>query len=342
MSDTLPIIAVEEHLAVPELSARLDAPALSLDQWPWPGGPPALLRNRAPQLADTGAGRLTAMDEAGIAIQVLSFADAIPRFAGSAAHARARNDRLSAIIASEPKRFAGFACLATHSPEEAADELERSVRDLGLCGALIPGTVEGRFLDDPCFAPLLRRAETLGVPLFLHPGLPPEPLQKAYYSGLPHNMGFILGTYGWGWHAEVALHALRLVVSGTLDRHPRLQLIIGHMGEGLPAMMERIDQSFAPEAAHLASLPSDYLRKHFNVAISGFCSVGGFNTLVDSFGEDRVVFAADYPMTNLPAAVGFLRSRALPTATLHKIAWGNAARLLGLSVPQTKQVGSGR
>ena len=247
-------------------------------------------------------------------------------------YARAFNDRLAAIVAVRPDRFAALACLPAHLPQLAADELERATGRLGLKGALLSGTAKGLFLDDPTFEPLLRRAEELRVPLFLHPGVAPIAVQRAYYGGLPSTMGFILGTYGWGWHSEVAIHALRIVISGTLDRHPQLQLIIGHMGEGLPVMMERIDESFGPEAAHLSKLPSAYLREHFSVAISGFCSAGGFGTLLDTFGDDRILFASDYPMTNLEAATQFFQSRALSPETLRKISSGNASRLLALSV----------
>ena len=332
----MPIVAVEEHLAIPSLAGRVAPSVLAARGWPAPDVAPALFEERGPLLIDIGEARLAAMDAAGITLQVLSFAGTVTpdMLAGreGLAFARDCNDFIAAIVADRPDRFAGLACVAAHFPEEAADELERAVRDLGLRGAIVSGTIEGKFLDDPVFAPLLHRAEALGVPVFLHPGLPPEPVVKAYYGGLPHNMGFILGCYGWGWHSEVAIHALRLIVSGALDRHPRLQLIVGHMGEGLPAMIERIDHSFVPEASHLADVPSHYLRSRFNVAISGFCSAGGFDTLLRTFGEDRILFAVDYPMTNLDEAMRFLRTRSLSPAARRKISYENAARLLGLSV----------
>ena len=102
---------------------------------------------------------------------------------------------------------------------------------------------EGRFLDDASFEPLLSRAEALNVPIYIHPNLPPEEVRKAYYDGLPWVPAYACAP-GWGWHAEVADHILRMVLAGTLDRHPKLKIIIGHMGEGLPAMMDRCDDVF--------------------------------------------------------------------------------------------------
>ena len=338
MAHALPIVAVEEHLAIPSLAARVAPSVLEARGWPAPEIAPSLFRERGPLLVDTGDARLAAMDAAGIAIQVLSVAGTVtPDMLADReglVFARDCNDRIAGIVADRPDRFAGLACVPAHLPDAAADELERAVRDLGLRGAIVSGTVEGGFLDDPRFAPLLHRAEALDVPIFLHPGLPPEPVVNAYYGGLPHNMGFILGCYGWGWHSEVAIHALRLIVSGTLDRHPRLQLIVGHMGEGLPAMMERIDQSFAPEASHLDDIPSRYLRSRFSVAISGFCSPGGFDTLLRTFGADRILFAVDYPMTDLAETMRFFSTRDLSPAARRKISYENAARLLGLKVGQ--------
>lgn len=335
MAQTPLIIAVEEHVAVSDLSALLDRDALFARGWPSPGHLPALLANSGPEISEYGERRLAAMDAAGIAVQILSYGGPTAELVsggGSAAYARSCNDRLAQIVAVHPDRFRAFAYLPGDRPAEAADELQRSVEELGFCGALISGTTNGLFLDSPYLAPLLDRAQRLAVPIFLHPGLPPPAVQSAYYSGLPGNMGFILGSYGWGWHSEVAVHALRLVVSGALDRYPDLQFIIGHMGEGLPAMMERIDESFAPEASHLVRLPSDYLKRHFHVAISGFVSPGGFDTLLATMGEDRVLFAADYPMTDHDAAIEFFRSRTISDLAREKIGWRNAGRLFNIVV----------
>jgi predicted TIM-barrel fold metal-dependent hydrolase len=329
------IIAVEEHVAAADIARRLDPAKVGAAGWPAPGTGPALL-GRGEQLAEAGALRLAAMDRAGISVQVLSVGGPGPELTtgdGGIEFARAYNRRLAQIVANHPDRFAALATLPAHQPQAAADELEHAVRDLGMRGAIISGTVEGRFLDDPMFQPLLARLEDLDVPIFLHPGLPPPAVQAAYYGRLPGCSSFILSTYGWGWHCEVAIHVLRLVLSGTLEKHPRLKIIVGHMGEGLPIMMERLDEVFAGETPHLPSKPTDYLRRHLYIATSGFRSPGGFAALLETFGEDHLLFAADYPMTDLDAAVAFFRSRSLDAAAYNKIAHGNASQLLRIACP---------
>jgi proline iminopeptidase len=134
------------------------------------------------------------------------------------------------------------------SPEAAANELERTVKQLGFHGVLVNGASDGRFLDDPMFAPILARAEALDLPIYLHPGIPSADVRGAYYDGLPGNFSFTLALSAWGWHYDTAIHTLRLVLSGALDRYPRLKIVIGHMGEALPFMLDRIDETTAAAA----------------------------------------------------------------------------------------------
>src|SRR5258708_12929075 len=135
--------------------------------------------------------------------------------------------------------------------DAAIAEFVRTVRDLGFVGALVNGSTEGRFLDHPSYDGLLAAAVELDVPIYIHPHLPPEPVRQAYYSGLEPGAGRVLESAGWGWHSETAIHLLRMVVAGALDRHPRLKLIIGHMGEMLPMMLARADEVFALDIDHL-------------------------------------------------------------------------------------------
>ena len=194
------------------------------------------------------------MDDSDITVQVLSNTgpgpDLVPGDEGIAI-AREMNDYLAAAIARHPDRFAGFAVLPMQSPDACAPELVRSVRELGFVGALINGTTEGRFLDHPSYDGLLAAAVDLDVPIYIHPHLAPEPVRQAYYSDLQPGASRVLEAAGWGWHSETAIHVLRLVLSGALDRHPRLKLIIGHMGEMLPMMMARADEVFALDIGHL-------------------------------------------------------------------------------------------
>ena len=326
-------VALEEHFTVPDLVRQIDPATITRRGFPPPSTPWGPMR-QVERLADLGPARLQDMDAAGITVQVLSVsgpgADIAPADQAPAL-ARAFNDALARVVAAHPDRYAGFAHLPMTAPAAAADELERCITQLGFCGVLVNGLTEDRFLDDPRFAPILSRIEALGVPLYLHPGIPPEPVRKAYYDGLPGPLSFMLSIAGWGWHAEVAVHVLRLVLSGTLDRYPRLQLIIGHMGEGLPAMLERCDQVFgrAP-AGMLKRAPGQAIRDQVHVTTSGFFSLPPFEVLLHTFGADRIMFSVDYPFSENATGRAFLDSLPVSPADLEKIAHGNADRLLKL------------
>jgi hypothetical protein len=279
------------------------------------------------------------MDAAGITTQVLSVpGPGLELVAGEAgvAMARACNDRLARLASAQPERFAGFAHLPMRSPGAAADELERAVRDLGLKGALINGTINGRFLDHPDFEPVLARAERLGVPLYIHPGVPPQNVRAAYYDDLPAEAPFLLSISGWGWHAETAVHILRLALSSALDRHPKLKLLIGHMGEGLPAMMERVERVFSRySSAHLDRGTARAILDQVWVSTSGFTSVPAFLATLMTFGVDRILFSVDYPFGNNKAAVDFLMALPLSPTDREKIAHANADALLALAPTAT-------
>ena len=176
----------------------------------------------------------------------------------------------------------------------------------------------------------MQRAEQLDVPIYVHPNLPPEPVRRAYYEGLPGHAGFTLSIAGWGWHSEVAIHVLRLALSGALDRHPRLKLIIGHMGEGLPAMLARCDQVFARDVGHLRRSLSETIVDQVYVTTSGLFTQPPFEVALTVFGIDRVLFSIDYPYSSNRQGRAFLDSVELPAGDLEKLAHANADQLLKL------------
>jgi uncharacterized protein len=324
------IVALEEHFAIPSLVRRIDPQAIARH-----GFPPGFASNMEKQSSDLGADRLADMDEAGITVQVLSASGPgayLLDGTDGIAFARDINDVLGKAVAAHPDRFGGFAHLPMRTPEAAADELERTVRDLGFCGALINGLTEGRFLDDPLFDPILARAEQLDVPVYLHPNLPPPAVRDAYYSGLPGQTGFRLSTAAWGWHSETAIHVFRLVLAGTLDRHPKLRLIIGHMGEGIAAMMTRSDKILSMEAPHLKRSVRQTILDHVTVTTSGMFTQPPLDALVAIFGIDRVMFSIDYPYSPNKIGRDFIDQLKWPAADLEKFAHGNADRLLKLKV----------
>jgi uncharacterized protein len=223
-------IALEEHFLAKGFREVLQRNASSQGGGLQPT--PTMTAERQVKLADLDTLRLQDMDTSGIDLQVISDIGSVvaPHPGDEGVQlAREANDQLAAAVAAHPDRFAGFATLPMAKPEAAADELERAVRSLGLKGAMIHGTTNGRFLDDPAFLPVLELAAALSVPIYLHPAFPPAPVREAYYTNLDPAVGFVVSTSGWGWHSEVGIHALRLILAGVFDRLPTLQIIIGHM-----------------------------------------------------------------------------------------------------------------
>lgn len=219
-----------------------------------------------PKLLDIGAGRIADMDEADIDFQVLSLAaSGFDSLQAETAVPLAHdiNDELSAAMRAHPTRFGGFATLPLQDPAASAAELDRCVRQLGFHGTMLNGTTHGLFLDDPRFLPVFECAAHLGVPVYLHPAPPTRNVFRALYSGLPDDLGYMLSIAGWGWHAETGLHTLRLIVSGLFDRLPDLQLIIGHMGEGMPYALDRSSGILSSAARHLRQPVAAYFQPTF-------------------------------------------------------------------------------
>jgi len=329
------IVALEEHYLFPDLVERIDPAAIIRRGMPAPGSPAAALAPRA-LLADMGKDRIADMDATGISFEILSQSgpgadllepkDAVPL-------AKEFNDRLAAVIRERPDRYGGFAHLPMAAPDASADELERCVRELKFLGAMVNGvSADGRFLDHPSYEPLLARAAKLDVPIYIHPGYPPRAVHEAYYANLPTpGISDAFAHAGWGWHQEVAIHTLRLVLSGALDRHRKLKIIIGHMGEGLPAMMARCDQTVGRAAGSLLQRTvSATILDQVWITTSGFFSLAPFMAALLTFGTDRILFSVDYPFSKHKDGREFLDSLPVARDDLLKIAHVNADKLLKL------------
>jgi predicted TIM-barrel fold metal-dependent hydrolase len=274
------------------------------------------------------------MDAAGVDVQVLSLTSpGVEQLdVGEAvALARESNDMLARAVRSHQGRFAGFAALPTPAPDAAAEELERAVREHGFVGALINGHSRGRYLDDASFWPILERAEALGVPIYLHPTLPPRPVVEASYAG-DFAPGAAVGLAGaaWGWHVETATHVLRIVLGGVFDRYPKLQLVIGHMGEGLPFFLPRLELALPPEATNLDRPVGAYLRENVHYTFGGFNWNQAFLDLLLQVGAQRIMFSTDHPYAPMQEARNFLHRLPVSPTDRDKISHGNAERLLGL------------
>jgi predicted TIM-barrel fold metal-dependent hydrolase len=243
--------------------------------------------------------------------------------------AREANDYLSAAVRKSPTRFAGFAALPTGAPDQAADELERAVREYGFKGAIINGHNRGRYLNDRFFWPILERAEALKVPVYLHPTKPPKPVIEASYAGFSPIVTELLAGAGWGWHIETAIHVIRLILGGVFDQYPKLQIVVGHMGEALPFMLQRLD--VMPMAMTKLNRPvSAYLRENVHYTFSGFNFTPTFLDLMLQVGVDRIMFSTDHPYSSMADARRFLDQLPVSSADKLRIAHENAQRLFGL------------
>ena len=325
-------VTLEEHFTVPHLVRRIDPRAIAARGFR-PRRAPLHGPNPIEIAPEIGEQRLASMDAAGITVQVLSNTgpgpDLVPGPDGVAI-AREMNDHLAAAIQRHPDRFQGFAVLPMQSPDACAAELVRCVKQLGFVGALINGTTEGRFLDHPSYDSILATAVELDVPIYVHPHLAPEAVRGAYFGGLDAGAGRVLEAAGWGWHSETAIHILRLVLAGTLDRHPKLKLIIGHMGEMLPMMMARADQVFAADIDHLQRPVSQTILDQVWLTTSGVFTEPPFLAALLTFGIDRIMFSVDYPYTPNIHGRTFLDRITLAPADRAKLTHGNADRLLRL------------
>jgi 2,3-dihydroxybenzoate decarboxylase len=275
--------------------------------------------------------RLEEMAAAGIDMQVVSHSPC-PAQNLPAAEAirltRLANDRLAAAVRADPSHFAALAMLPTPDPAAAADELARAVRDLGFRGGIVLGLTGGRFLDGPEARPIFATAEALDVPIYLHPGTVHPAVAEAYFAGYRE-----LNGTGMGFTFETATHAARLILSGLFDEHPRLQVILGHLGEALPYLLWRIDA--ATGASGLKRRFSDYLRRNFHITISGNYSPAALACCLAEMGEDRVLFAVDWPYSSNRDAAAFIENASIPDQTRGRILGGNARRLLRLPHPET-------
>lgn len=280
------------------------------------------------KLLDVGEGRLKDMDEAGIDMQVLSLVPGVQIIDASSAITLAKkvNDRLSKVVKAHPQRFAGLATIPPQAPDAAAAELKRAVSELGLKGAMIFSHVKGEYLDDKKFWAIFEMAEKLDVPIYIHPRPPSPDMIKPFtaYPGLDGAM--------WGYSAEAGLHAMRLILSGLFDKYPGLQIILGHMGEGLPYWLWRMDNHWAKLSSSnkLKKTPSEYVKNNFYIDTSGMFWLPPLMCAYLALGADRILFAVDYPFESAKDATQFIDTIPISDGDKEKICHLNLEKLLKL------------
>ena len=282
--------------------------------------------------------RLKDMDEAGIDMQVLSFFFPYREGLDATSMAKSANDRLAEVVEKYPKRFAAFAAIALQDPDAAANELERAVKQLGFKGALIPSHPgRGEYLDEQKYWAIFEMALKLDMPVYIHPGGPSPDTIKPYLA-YP-----VLSRAMWAFGAEAGLSAMRLICSGIFDKYPGLKIILGHMGEGIPYFLWRIDNRWLkekggeegryeadPVASKLQKKPSQYFKDNFYVSTSGMFWHPVLQFVLSVLGADRVLFAADYPPESAMEAAQFIESAPISDSDKQKICHLNAEKLLRL------------
>ena len=321
-------IALEEHLAI---EATLgDSQLFGPHVW----------HELGPRLIDVQDIRLREMDKHGIEMMILSLnapaVQAIHDVKRAIAVAREANDVCAEHVRKRPDRFASFAALPMQDPESAAQELTRCVKEFGMVGALVNGFSQAGtpdsvlYYDLPQYRPFWRTVEALGVPFYLHPRNP-LPSWSRLYEG--HD--WLLGP-NWAFSAETAVHALRLIGSGLFDECPGLQIVLGHLGEGIPVQLWRIDGRNgwmkAPHKYPANHGVAHYFRKNFHVTTSGNFHTPTLNYVVTELGAERVMFSVDWPFEAMDEAAAWFDNAAIGEAERAKIGRDNAVKLFKLKL----------
>jgi predicted TIM-barrel fold metal-dependent hydrolase len=284
------LIAIEEHWASGDVSAALGAvprpdESLAFNE----------MGDHRQRLDDLGEGRIAAMDAQGIDISILALT---PPGTHPLAPEQARrlssaaNDRASAAVAQHPTRLRALSTLPMSSPEHVVDELVRA-RGLGHVGTMVYGRSGDRLLDDPAYDEFFAAAAELRQPVFIHPQIPADAVRDACYRGFGDLIDLSLATFGWGWHVDAALAALRLIIRGTFDRHPDLQIVLGHWGEMLLFWLDRADG--LSRVAGLQRSVSDYVRTNVHITASGMLNPALLHHVLSVTSIDRLLFSTDYP-----------------------------------------------
>jgi predicted TIM-barrel fold metal-dependent hydrolase len=320
------IIAIEEHFSTPLYRQKVSANEFRNFYVTSRGQ--QIGHDIVKELGDLDASRIADMDKHGVDVAVLSFGSPGPQGFGAdeaIPMAKDANQKLYEAMQRHPGRYEGFAALPTAAPEVAADELERCVKDLGFKGTMIHGHTQGSFLDEKKYWVIFERAERLGVPIYLHPTLPPPGAMKTYFEGYEE-----IARAGWGFAVDTSIHFLRILFSGVFDAYPKLKIILGHLGEGLPFAMHRLnDHTYgAAKRRGLKKTPLDYIRDNLIVTTSGNWYEPALVCTLLAMGADNIIFAIDWPYEANSTGMEFFNKLSINDIDKAKIAHGNAEQLL--------------
>jgi predicted TIM-barrel fold metal-dependent hydrolase len=322
------IVALEEHMATPEILTAWSADDTLMRDMTmrWSVGSPT-----AEALTDLGEGRLEAMDTAGIDVAVLSLTTpGLQAFSApdAVAFQRDTNDVIADAVGHRPDRFQGFATLATSNPAAAVSELQRAVSQLGLNGVMLHSRSGDQFVDEPQFADIFDVAAHHRAPIYLHPSITVDPVRDSYYRGFGDAVDAMLASGAPGWHYQTGLVLLRLILNGTFDRNPDLQILLGHWGEMVLFYLERI--AVLDGMARLDRPLVDYFRQNVLITPSGVQSDRYLRWTAEVVGTDRILQATDWPYARVPAgeARSFIEQAPLSEKDRIAIGSGNWQRIV--------------
>ena len=331
-------IATEEACTFPEIvdalrdvvragGSNLDLPLLATIYDAPTGTQPRFLA----ELLDLDGQRLAEMDRNGVAVQLLSLtAPGVQMFDADTATSLAivANDRLAGIVQRHPTRYAALASFAPQDPGRAVKEMERAIQKLKFHGFIVNSHTNNEYLDQPRYWPILAAVEALDAPLYIHPRAPSDGMAAPFRD-------YRLEGAAWGYGIETGTHAVRLMLSGVLDRFPKLKIVIGHMGEALPFWMWRLDFMAAPGARAAGRTnqlkPSEYFQRNFAITTSGVEDPLALRYCIDKVGADNVMWAIDYPYQPTASAVAFIESAPISEAHREQIAYKNAERIFRIA-----------
>ena len=322
------LIAIEEHWIMPELTSALEAmlvpdESLFFNQ----------MGDHPERLVDLGAGRIATMDAQGVDVSILALTppgtQPLPP-EDAVRLSRAANDVAAATVAGNRSRFRALSTLPMSSPSDVPGELERAA-GLGHVGTMVYGRSGDRFLDDPVYDDFFAAAAELRQPIFIHPQLPSPAVRDASYRGFDPITDLALATFGWGWHLDAGLAALRLILRGTFDRHRDLQVVLGHWGEMLLFWLERADS--LSRVAGLQRSVADYVRSNFFITTSGMLNPALLQHALSVTSVDRLIFSTDYPFQHPTRDdIGSFLEHFSSDAERQMFSSTNAATLFGLDV----------
>lgn len=331
-------IATEEACTVPEIVSalrdvvraggnNLDLPLLQTIYNAPTGTQPRFL----PELLDLETHRLADMDRHGVEMHLLSLtAPGVQMFDADTGTSLATvaNDRLAEVVRRHPTRYAALASFAPQDPGRAVREMERATKTLKFNGFIVNSHTNNEYLDQPRYWPILEAAEALDAPLYIHPRAPSDGMAGPFRD-------YRLDGAAWGYGVETGTHAVRLMLSGVLDRFPKLKIVIGHMGEALPFWMWRLDFMAAPGARAAGRSnqlkPSEYFPRNFAITTSGVEDPLALRYCIDRIGADNIMWAIDYPYQPTGPAVAFIESAPMSDTHRQKIAYQNAERIFRIT-----------